>query len=35
MRGLNLLEAGSGRGGGLYYISKQLKPKHSVGVDFS
>ncbi len=32
---LRVLEVGSGRGGGSYYIKTILKPKHMVGVDFS
>ncbi|CDW83792.1 UNKNOWN [Stylonychia lemnae] len=35
MRGQNILEIGSGRGGGLYYLTKQLTPKSAQGVDFS
>jgi ubiquinone/menaquinone biosynthesis C-methylase UbiE len=32
---LDVLEVGSGRGGGAYYIMRYLKPRSVVGVDFS
>lgn len=32
---LTVLEVGSGRGGGLNYISNYLGPKKCIGVDFS
>ncbi len=35
LRDLMVLEVGSGRGGGSYYIKSFLKPNHMVGVDFS
>lgn len=35
IRDLNVLEVGSGRGGGADYIKRYLKPKTMVGVDFS
>lgn len=35
LRDLNVLEVGSGRGGGADYITRYLKPKKMVGVDFS
>ena len=35
LRDLNVLEVGSGRGGGSYYIKRYLKPRTMVGVDFS
>ena len=35
LRDLNVLEVGSGRGGGADYIKRYLKPKKIVGVDFS
>ncbi|EGR32394.1 methyltransferase, putative [Ichthyophthirius multifiliis] len=35
LNGLNILEIGSGRGGGLEYISKYLNPLKCVGVDYS
>jgi len=35
LRDLNVLEVGSGRGGGADYIKRYLKPKKMVGVDFS
>jgi len=33
--GLDVLEVGSGRGGGSYYIMRYLEPRSVVGVDFS
>lgn len=35
LRDLDVLEVGSGRGGGADYIKRYLKPKKMVGVDFS
>ena len=35
LRNLDVLEVGSGRGGGADYIQRYLKPKKMVGVDFS
>ena len=35
LKGLKVLEVGSGRGGGAYYIKCFLGPKRVVGVDFS
>ncbi|MCI0484127.1 MAG: methyltransferase domain-containing protein [candidate division NC10 bacterium] len=35
LRDLRVLEVGSGRGGGAYYIKRSLGPKRVVGVDFS
>ena len=35
LKGLKVLEIGSGRGGGCYYISKYLKPAKMVGLDIS
>lgn len=35
LKDLKVLEVGSGRGGGSYYIKRYLKPKTMVGVDFS
>jgi len=35
LSGLNILEVGSGRGGGLTYLTKNLQPASSVGVDIS
>lgn len=35
LKGLNILEVGSGRGGGSYYIKKYLNPKKVIGVDLS
>ena len=35
LRNLNVLDVGSGRGGGADYIKRYLKPKKMVGVDFS
>ena len=35
LKGLNVLDVGSGRGGGADYIKRYLKPKIVVGVDFS
>jgi len=35
LSGLNVLEVGSGRGGGLSYISNYLSPANCIGVDFS
>ena len=33
--GMTILEVGSGRGGGVYYMSKYLNAKKVVGVDYS
>ncbi len=35
LRGLDVLEVGSGRGGGADYIQRYLKPKTMTGVDYS
>jgi len=35
MHGKSLLETGCGRGGGLRYIAKELRPSYAVGVDIS
>lgn len=35
LKGLKVLEVGSGRGGGANYIKRYLHPNHLVGVDFS
>ncbi|NOZ45524.1 MAG: class I SAM-dependent methyltransferase [Chlorobi bacterium] len=35
LKGLNVLEVGCGRGGGVYYINKYLNPASIVGVDIS
>ena len=35
MEGKTLLEVGSGRGGGLSFLTRKLKPERSIGVDFS
>ncbi|CAD8083342.1 unnamed protein product [Paramecium primaurelia] len=35
LQGKRVLEVGSGRGGGLYYIHQSLKPEYCVGVDYS
>lgn len=35
LKGLKVLEVGSGRGGGANYIKRYLDPKQMVGVDFS
>ena len=35
LNGLNMVEVGSGRGGGLAYIVKNLKPLKAIGVDYS
>lgn len=35
MKGKTLLEVGSGRGGGLTFLTKRLQPEKAVGVDFS
>ena len=35
LRELDVLEVGSGRGGGSYYIKRYLKPRTMLGVDFS
>lgn len=35
LRGSDVLEVGSGRGGGSYYIMRYLEPRSVVGVDFS
>lgn len=34
-RGLDIVEIGSGRGGGIAFITKYLKPKTAIGVDIS
>ena len=33
-RGMDILEVGSGRGGGLAFITKRHKPKFAIGIDF-
>lgn len=35
LEGLHILEVGSGRGGGLEYVARYLKPKSAVGIDLS
>lgn len=35
MNGLNILETGCGRGGGLHYIARELNPQSAVGIDIS
>lgn len=35
MEGKTLVEVGSGRGGGLSFLTRELKPEKSIGVDFS
>ncbi len=35
LRGLNVLEVGSGRGGGADYIKRYLGPSRMIGIDFS
>jgi len=35
MAGKKLVEVGSGRGGGLSFLSRHLKPEEAVGIDFS
>jgi len=35
LRGKDVVEVGSGRGGGAAYISRHLKPRSMVGIDFS
>jgi ubiquinone/menaquinone biosynthesis C-methylase UbiE len=35
LRGLDVLEVGSGRGGGCSYIARYLKPRSLLGIDFS
>ena len=35
LKGLNILEVGCKRGGGLNYLSKYLKIKKGVGIDFN
>lgn len=35
MKGKTLLETGCGKGGGLHYLAKTLKPAEAIGVDFS
>ena len=35
MEGKTLLEVGSGRGGGLSFLTRKLKPENSIGLDFS
>ena len=35
LKNMNVLEVGSGRGGGADYINRYLKPEKMVGVDFS
>jgi len=35
LQGMDIVEVGSGRGGGLAYVVKYLKPKSALGVDYS
>ncbi|MFQ6070485.1 MAG: class I SAM-dependent methyltransferase [Candidatus Aminicenantales bacterium] len=35
LKGLNVIEVGSGRGGGSYYIKRYLEPETMIGVDIS
>lgn len=35
LKGMTLVEVGSGRGGGLEYLTKTKSPSKSIGVDFS
>jgi ubiquinone/menaquinone biosynthesis C-methylase UbiE len=35
LKGKDVLEVGSGRGGGCYYIARYLKPKKLIGMDYS
>jgi ubiquinone/menaquinone biosynthesis C-methylase UbiE len=35
LRGLDVLEVGSGRGGGCSYIARYLQPRSTLGIDFS
>ncbi len=35
LRGLDVLEVGSGRGGGAAYVKKYLKPRAMIGIDYS
>lgn len=35
LAGLNVLEVGSGRGGGASFVKRYLKPLHMTGIDFS
>ena len=35
MSGKTLVEVGSGRGGGLSFLTRTLEPEKSIGVDFS
>lgn len=35
LEGLVVADIGSGRGGGLYYVCKYLKPESAIGVDYS
>jgi cyclopropane fatty-acyl-phospholipid synthase-like methyltransferase len=35
LAGLHVLEVGSGRGGGLCYVFRYLKPASAFGVDYS
>ncbi len=35
MAGKTLVEVGSGRGGGLSFLTRHLKPERAVGIDFS
>lgn len=35
LNGLNLLETGCGRGGGLHYLARELNPQSAVGIDIS
>lgn len=34
-KNLSLLEVGSGRGGGLFYLQQQMNPATAIGVDLS
>ena len=35
LQGLTILEVGSGRGGGLAFVMKNLKPEKAIGIDYS
>ena len=35
MAGKTLVEVGSGRGGGLSFLTRNLKPSRAIGIDFS
>jgi cyclopropane fatty-acyl-phospholipid synthase-like methyltransferase len=35
MTGKTLVEVGSGRGGGLSFLTRHLKPARAIGIDFS